>query len=606
MPDVSVNLRGVRHLPAIDGLRAIAVLAVVAYHAGLIPSGFVGVDVFFAISGYLITRLLADELRDTGRIDFVHFYARRAKRILPAALLVVAVVLAVSATILPSGGAEVAESATAAGLFGANFYFQAATGGYWAAPSQSMPLLHLWSLSVEEQFYLVWPLLLILVRRRPVAWLVGVASLSFVLAEALLLDNPNAAFYQMPARAWELAVGGLVAFAPTTARSYPEMAWLALCCVLASCVFPIGHFPGYGALPAVAGASALLYAIHRGGDLGLAGRVLCNRVLVYVGLISYSLYLWHWPLLAIDRALRVGDAPILSRLVLCAAAFVLAAMSYRYIETPFRRSRASPRRAVASAAACIAALSCSAFALASAAPHRALTVPTAASLQCHPWGAGVKAQMQPGRCVPAAPKIVLWGDSFAGPWEPYVLSLADRQGFAAVSMVEPGCPAVIGVAVPRTTPRASQFCQDRAAQALRYLQANGADTLIVASHWARLLHERPDAGPGVLAWAKALPKVRRIIVVGATPEMRDAVEHCIDLGEPCDITRAEFDRSSAPTRRVMDELAVLPNVEVLPLGDWLCDARICPGVRDGRPLYFKDNHHVAAWAVAAFVKERVR
>jgi hypothetical protein len=404
----------------------------------------------------------------------------------------------------------------------------------------------------------------------------------------------------MPARAWELAAGGLVALRPVSLPRWSAMAGLAL--VLASCLLPMPHFPGVGALPAVAGSALLLAAVHQGHRVS----VLETKPAVYIGLISYSLYLWHWPLLAIDRSLRVGDAPMSVRLALCATAFLLAVLSYRYIETPFRRSRLPSRRAVAIGVASALVLSCGALALSSSVPSHAVTVPVTSNLQCHRWGPGVKAHLQPGRCVPNAPKIVLWGDSFAGAWEPFALSLAEKQGMAAVSLVEPGCPAVIGIAVPRATLRASKFCQEKASEALAYLRANGADTLIVASHWARLLRERPDAGPGVLAWAKALPQVRRILVVGATPELRDSVEHCIELGASCDIPRAEFDASSAATRRVMRDLAMLPNVQVLALGDWLCDARTCPGVRDGRPLYFKDNHHVAASAVAAFVAERMR
>jgi len=182
-----------RHLPAIDGLRAVAVIAVVAYHAGLIPAGFVGVDVFFVISGFLITRLLADELTLHRRIDFFHFYARRARRILPAALVVVIATLVMTYALLPSGRREVAESAAASGLFGANFYFESVTGGYWAANAGTLPLLHLWSLSVEEQFYVVWPLVLIVARKHAAKSLAVLMLASLALAEWLMWYDPQAA-----------------------------------------------------------------------------------------------------------------------------------------------------------------------------------------------------------------------------------------------------------------------------------------------------------------------------------------------------------------------------------------------------------------------------
>jgi peptidoglycan/LPS O-acetylase OafA/YrhL len=176
-----------KHLPAIDGLRAIAVLAVVAYHADLpVPAGFVGVDVFFVISGYVITRMLAREHAETGRIDFAAFYARRVRRILPAFAVVVAVTLALSTVLLvPEYRVAVAKSAAAAMAMGANVYFQATTGGYWDASADQMPLLHLWSLAVEEQFYFVWPLLLaLLLRFRRAPLLLGAWPLaSFALAQ---------------------------------------------------------------------------------------------------------------------------------------------------------------------------------------------------------------------------------------------------------------------------------------------------------------------------------------------------------------------------------------------------------------------------------------
>ena len=583
-----------RHIPALDGLRAIAVLAVVAYHAGLpVPAGFVGVDIFFVISGYLITRLLADEVHDTGRIDFLHFYARRARRILPAAILVVVTTLALS-TMLPSGLAEVADSAAAASVFGANFYFQAMTGGYWSASAETMPLLHLWSLSVEEQFYLLWPLLLIAARRTPLRWLVTIAVASFVLAEAFMYANPQAAFYQMPARAWELALGGVVAIRSFAMPRWSAMAGLWL--VLAACFVPLPHFPGIGALPAVAGSVLLIAAIHSGQPV----RVLELRPVVYIGLISYSLYLWHWPLLAMDRALRVGESPLSVRLVLCGAAFVLAALSYRFVEKPFRRSRASPRQAVAAGLSCVVALSCAAFALSSTATPKPAAVPLASHLRCHPWGPGIEPKFQAGHCVPDAPKVVLWGDSYTGAWEAQALALAKRQDMAAVLLLETGCPAVVGVELPRPTARISQFCVRRSAESFAYLREHGADTLIVTSHWTKMLRERPDAVGGVVAWAKDLPNVRRILVVGATPEMRDSVERCQSLGVPCDIPRTEFDKSAEASRAMMAELARLPNVEILELGNWLCDSHTCPGVRDGVALYQYDNHHVSVAAVERF------
>jgi len=562
---------GIKYQPAIDGLRAIAVLSVMAYHVGA-PAGFVGVDVFFVISGYLITSIL---LREPGLAEF---YARRARRILPAAFLVVVVTLALSFLLLTNAG-DVARSAAAAGVFLANVFFQQATGGYWAPVADSMPLLHLWSLSVEEQFYLAWPLLLLLVRGR-VAWLWVFAAASFALYAVLSYTNPDAAFYQTPARAWELAAGGLVAFGAV--RPMRGGLWL----VLLACLVPM---PVWAAQTlAVLGATMLIASLHAGRP-----SLLSARPLVSIGLISYSLYLWHWPLLAIAHALHAGQTPMATRLGLIVVTFGLAVLTYRYIETPFRRMQANPKRAVAVGIACAAVLSSAAFALAK--PDTTPVVAMSGAMRC-------SAALKPARCVGKAPKVVVWGDSYAAVWEDYVLRLAKSQGMVPVEMLDPGCPPEIGLDLPRPTPAASRYCKDRAARDLAYLQVNGADTLLVTAHWARLLRERPDAGPAVMAWAKALPNVRRIIVVGATPEVRDSVEKCAALHVPCDIPRAQYEASAAATKAVMAQLDALPNVETWPVGDWMCSGTHCPGERNGVALYHVDNHHISVAAAEGYVR----
>jgi peptidoglycan/LPS O-acetylase OafA/YrhL len=588
---------GIRYNPALDGLRAVAVLAVVAYHAGLpVPAGYVGVDIFFVISGYLITRLLHDELQATGRIDFMGFYARRARRILPALALVVLATLALSLS-LPDIS-SVARSAAAASAFVANIFFQRQTSDYWATASEQMPLLHLWSLSVEEQFYLAWPLVLLLVRRRPTWALAALALGSFALSEWWLAGDATQAFYQTPARAWELAVGGLVALRPMRLPAWSGAVGLVV--TVAACFAPIPHFPGIGALPAVLGAALLVASLQSGQRV----RVLEAKPAVYIGLISYSLYLWHWPLLALARASRVGETPISVRVGLCLLAVALAALTYRFIETPFRRLRVRAGRTVIAGIACAAAMSTSAFALTTPTPTAVTTIPRASSESCHPWGRGVKVQMQPARCVPDAPKVVLWGDSFTGPWADYALQVASVHGDAAVRMVTERCPPVPGIDLPSPSPRLMAYCRQQTDARLAFLQQHGADTLIVAGYWAKALRDNPAARDGMLHLVRALPNIRRIIVVGATPEIRDAVEQCQAVGQSCDIPRAQFDQESSQLRRVMAQMAESPNVEVVPIGDWLCNQSKCPGVRDGMPLYFKDNHHVSREAVAAYLHEK--
>jgi hypothetical protein len=344
----------------------------------------------------------------------------------------------------------------------------------------------------------------------------------------------------------------------------------------------------------VLGATLVIAHLHAGGKVPL----LASKPMVAVGLISYSLYLWHWPLLAIDRAVRVGETPLGTRLALVAVAFVLAVLSYRYIEQPFRRARVRPARAVAIGVVCAAALSCTAFAMADRHEPKPPQPQLADWRYCHLQEPGMPIRAQLPKCVQElGPKVVLWGDSFAEVWQDHAVSLANARRIPMVRAINPGCPPV-PVDVPQVTTRATAFCREQYQQTLAYLKTYGANTVILAGWWANVLRHNADAG--LVETVRAIP-ARRIVVVGAIPEMPEAVEKCVALGVSCDIPRAEYERSAAATKRMTAELAKLPNVEVIELGDWMCDADKCRGVRNGVPLYFKDNHHASPQAVAGFL-----
>jgi len=329
----------------IDGLRAVAVLAVVLFHAKIpgFSGGFVGVDVFFVISGYLITGLIAHDYGN-GRFTFSAFYFRRIRRILPALVCVYAVsTLLASLVMLPGDMASFGRSLTSSALFYSNHFFYAQSG-YFGGPSDLKLLLHTWSLSIEEQFYLAWPaLFLVLARRRanrlaPPLWAAAAISLA---ASALMIGwDKEAAFFLAPFRAWELLLGAGLALLPKPAAVSPMLGELAsstgLAMIAASVVLldETKPFPGLLALPPCLGAALLVFAgtDHR----PLVTRLLSTRPAVALGLISYSLYLWHWPLLSLaryhfDRPLQWGEVGSLLGLSLLAA-FV----SYRYVEMPAR------------------------------------------------------------------------------------------------------------------------------------------------------------------------------------------------------------------------------------------------------------------------------
>jgi peptidoglycan/LPS O-acetylase OafA/YrhL len=350
-----------RYRSDIDGLRALAVASIILFHLSsrLLPNGFLGVDIFFVISGFLITRIIVGEM-DAGDFSLLHFYRRRVVRILPALLvMIVAVCLAGWALLLPTQLRALGHSAAAAAGFSSNFYFWGHTA-YFGTPNVQ-PLLHTWSLAVEEQFYLLYPPFLLALRR----WLpgqlrlmLGLATLgSAALAWWLAIDHPTGAFFLLPTRGWELGLGGLVALgcfpplAQPRAREWASAAGLAL--VLGSLAWLPADMavPAPAAIPACLG-TALLIAY---GAEAMTARLLSLPPLRWLGLISYSLYLWHWPLISFYRGEVEGMLSTTALLGLTAAMLAAAVLSYRFIERPMRERFRTGGRPLVIVAAGIAA-----------------------------------------------------------------------------------------------------------------------------------------------------------------------------------------------------------------------------------------------------------
>lgn len=310
----------------IDGLRAVAVMGVVLYHAGLgVPGGYVGVDIFFVISGFLITGLILKDL-ERGSFSMVNFWERRARRIFPALAVVVATCLVVGwFLMLPFGYLVMAQSAIALTFFASNFQFWR-TADYFGPVAEENLLLHTWSLSVEEQFYLIVPLLMValysLRKRALLPWAAACGVIvSLVLSEWWLRHDPSGAFYLLPSRTWELATGSLLAFARPFRPAF-KPAWIGvfgLLLILFSYLFYSEKtaFPGIAAIPPVLGTALIIWS-------GNAGQTLFHRAvawqpLVHIGLLSYSLYLWHWPIFALHRLhCRRGSIPDDGRRLRCA------------------------------------------------------------------------------------------------------------------------------------------------------------------------------------------------------------------------------------------------------------------------------------------------
>ncbi len=342
----------IKYRPDVDGLRALAVLAVLLFHARLgCSGGFVGVDIFFVISGYLISSLILKELGN-GTFSIVTFWERRIRRILPAMAVVVLVTIPMAWFLyLPQDFKQFGQSVIGQATLLSNVVFWRSTG-YFAPGSDTKPLLHTWSLAVEEQFYLLFPLFLVLLTQwKRLSLSKTIASLavgSLALSVVGSYTHPEATFYLLPMRAWELMIGAWLAATagrPSGGRVVRETAgWLGIGLMGYAMFFYDAdtRFPGLAAIPPCLGAALVIFSSK--SKLSFVGRLLAFKPVVFIGLISYSLYLWHWPLLVFSKYQDPEMRSMGFRAAVLAASFALAALSWRYVETPIRKRRILHKR----------------------------------------------------------------------------------------------------------------------------------------------------------------------------------------------------------------------------------------------------------------------
>lgn len=430
----------VKHRPEIDGLRAVAVLPVIFYHAGFpaYGGGFVGVDVFFVISGYLITGILLDE-KSRGTFSIARFYERRARRILPALIFVLACCVPFALLwLLPADRQDFFRNVAATSLFSSNIYLWK-TSSYFARHAELKPLLHMWSLGVEEQFYLFFPLFLGIAwrfgRRAMVAMLAVAAVASLLLAQWLALAKPTPAFYLLPPRAWELIVGCLLAFYLEKREAgvpFLGTAGLIAIAVAVGLYDKTTPFPGFFALLPTLGAAAV---IAGAGPATFAGRLLAARPFVGIGLVSYSAYLWHQPVFAFARNYGVEQSDFPAMLGLSILSLVLAWVSWRFVERPFRRGM-SPQWIMRAAVVSTA------------------SVFTLAAVSATVMRSDVEVEVSDASCnftakdcfrLPAPrARVALWGDSYA---DAFATSLAHRLAKDNISLhlfIKQSCPSIMG------------------------------------------------------------------------------------------------------------------------------------------------------------------
>lgn len=336
-----------KYRPDIDGLRAVAVLAVIFFHTSVpgFSGGFVGVDIFFVISGFLITSIILHDIKQ-GQFSIARFYERRVRRIFPALFPVMAFTLVVGAYLLDgSAFDQFGKSIAATTLFYSNILF-CSESGYFAAPALQKPLLHTWSLAVEEQFYIFFPLVMVLIQKyfksRYLLWILIAVALSLGASIYGVYHYPGVTFYYVPTRAWELLAGSILAVG---VLPHPSTAWLKnilSATGLGLIIYSVGFynestlFPGYNAIIPVLGAWLILYSNMGGGGMSIVNKILSVRPLVFIGLISYSLYLWHWPFVAFARYLLFRPFYGYEQAAIIVASFAVSILSWKYIESPFR------------------------------------------------------------------------------------------------------------------------------------------------------------------------------------------------------------------------------------------------------------------------------
>jgi peptidoglycan/LPS O-acetylase OafA/YrhL len=640
----------------IDGLRALAVAAIIIHHAfpAVLPGGFIGVDVFFVISGFLITRILV-EARDAGRFSWGAFYLRRARRIVPAYVLVTQVAVALATWIeMPRLLAQTGAAAAASGVFLANVL--AAQGdGYFAPSLQQNLLLHLWSLSVEEQFYLVWPALIALLslgRLRSARTGLALALLvgSLVLAQGLVSGGQGiVAFFHLPARAWEFLVGGMLALGLVRPPADRRTANLVAVCGLLAIGWSLvvlnetSPFPGLGAVPACLGAALLVWS-GQGVTPG-ATAILRAGPVVALGRVSYSLYLWHWPLLVLAADVAQQPLTIVQRLGVVVAALGLAALTSRVIEQPFRRGPVDRpwRRLGGVLLLLLAPVAAGAILFFShGLPQRLSPEARAlADLEETDVNPGRAACFEGGDEAPPescrfgaaqdvqGDEVLVWGDSHADAVTPGVVAWAGGRGWSVREVARGGCPPLIGVRV-RVFGRFNRGCETAAAGTLHSIAADRRLKLVVlAARWP-LYRDAPPfydvnsprvavdtlARPGVrpalsgplTATLDAIARRRpdlRVLVIGPVPELTLAPPECLAQqrqlgGGPKVCARVE---AGPPLARAMPAEAQIraavedrPGVAAVFPTETLCLVGDCVGMIDGRPVYFDDDHLSASGA----------
>ncbi|MBC7979721.1 MAG: acyltransferase [Armatimonadetes bacterium] len=633
--------------PDIDGLRAVAVLSVVAYHGfpKHFDGGFIGVDIFFVISGYLITQII---LKGVERNEFsiLAFYGRRIRRIFPALLVVIAFCLAVGWLILfPNEFAQLGRHILSGSIFTSNF-LSLSEVGYFNDAAERKPLIHLWSLAIEEQFYIFWPMLIFLLFKMNVSFIktttaLLVISLAFC-AVATAYDR-DFAFYFPFSRFWELLIGAVLAHAGFAQRlqgifpfhkhrNWASYLGLSLVILGLALINDDIRFPGIWPLLPTLGAALIILA---GPEAHFNRAVLSNRAAVGVGLISYPLYLWHWPLLSFGRIAEGSfrEIPLEKRLLLILMAFILSWLTFILVEKPIRYGVSQKAKAIFLSCAMAAAGGIGAVVFwTNGAPSRFEILPPAADILFmeypHPLHNADCSDTFPElsekwSCLLSKrrdPEVLLIGDSHA---HQYYHSLAAALGDKSVLNVSaPGCFPFVTASLQRGK------CERETAQILNFIDSHPSiETVYLTGYFSFLMSGKLKFGNiegrrvaddltetdevsfnemGVRVISSIVASGKRVVIIGDIPDMIFMPNSCVTTSsnlvnmvrigterssQDCAIDRGEFNNRIGPFDQAMQRLvSQFPQVEFFDPRPVVCDQQKCWAMRDGRPLYWNSDH----------------
>lgn len=617
----------------IQGMRAIAIGLVVAVHCGIpgFGGGFVGVDIFFVISGYLITQNLLREVSQNGDIDFIAFYGRRARRLIPASILMMTVTLIVSAALLAPTELKIVSGTVAYQIvYASNFFFIKHDFDYFAPGSTPNPLLHMWSLAAEEQIYLIWPTFVVVAMRLtkrgvPVAGTLAViVGLSFAASVYLTWVYPIVAFYSSPSRLWEFGIGALALFVPRINAAAAKLGAAAGLLGIGAAAWSFGvstPFPGFAALVPVLGAAAVLV----GGNNNAVPlrRLLEGEAFQYVGGVSYSWYLWHWPILVFAGVLTVG-LPLPGRIACGLGSLVVAAATYSCVEQPICSLPLLVKRPVAAIAiaTAIGAIGLCGALLSRVAADAALSGPGYAAIaEAHEQLAlidnGCLASFtddRPKDCSFGDPNantaVVLFGDSHAAHWFPPLNAIAAQRRWRLLPLTKASCPTpeLPTISLKYGQVRRPYLECDRWRSAAIVIIKRADPAVVVIANYSKGYVLNDGNSIGMDQWRRALHKTlleiaaqnTQIVLLRDSPDAPFDVSNCVarkGYSPSCTFqrNRALDDQLWSIERNATQDI---PNVSFVDLGEQICQADICTPTRNNIMIFRDSNHLSNAFALS--------